>query len=86
MATFIDANVLAYAAATPDSPHGRACGAIVEAIGHGRLAAHSSVAVLEELWDLELRGRPGNLEDLTGEATRCSHPSSQSTTGPSPRR
>lgn len=65
---FVDANVLAYATAEPESTRGEACGAIVEAIGDARLAATSSVAVLEELWHLELRGRPPDLEGVTGDA------------------
>lgn len=55
---FIDVNVVVYADAEPDSEIGNGCLQLLAAVGDGRLAARMSTAVLEEIWHLELRGRP----------------------------
>jgi predicted nucleic acid-binding protein len=55
---FVDANVVVYAEAEPDSDVGKGCVKLLSAIGDGRLTARMSTAVLEEIWHVELRSRP----------------------------
>ena len=64
MTFFIDANVLVYSAA-PDSPRGRACASILHAVAAEEAGGRTSTAVLEEVWDLERRGRVRGLAGLT---------------------
>lgn len=53
---FIDTAVIAYA--RYDAPRRPACTELLRLIAVGRLAAATSVLVLEEVWHLEHRGRP----------------------------
>ena len=68
-AVLIDANVVVYAnSATADPAAKRACMGILEAIESGGLAGRMSVAALEEVWHLELRGRPRGLDGTAADA------------------
>ncbi len=53
---FIDAAVIAYT--RYDAPQRQACTEIMSWVAEGRLPATTSVLVIEEVWHLELRGRP----------------------------
>lgn len=53
---FIDAAIIAYA--RYDAPQRPSCTEILRTVANGRLAAVTSVLVLEEVWHLEHRGRP----------------------------
>lgn len=65
---------MVYASAAADAALPRACGEILEAIARGDLEAGTSVAVLEEVWHLELRGRPRGLGGVTADAYRLFTP------------
>lgn len=67
MTFLVDANVLAYANADPATALGRSCSMLVEGIAGGKLDGRASTAILEELWHLELRGRPSGLEGATAD-------------------
>jgi predicted nucleic acid-binding protein len=56
MLAFIDAAVIAYT--RYDAPQRSACTEIMSWVADGRLAATTSVLVIEEVWHLEYRGRP----------------------------
>ena len=62
---FVDTNVVVYA--TTRSRYRDSCARILEAVSSGQVDGQTSVAVLEELWHLELRGVLGNLTGLTAE-------------------
>lgn len=68
MAVFIDTNVVVHANAAATSPLGKACIEAMERIAAGLMQARISVAVIEELWHLELRGRPAGLEGVAADA------------------
>lgn len=55
---FLDSNVVVYANGDPETRAGRLCRSILAAIIEGQLEARTSVAVIEEIWHLELRRRP----------------------------
>lgn len=65
---FVDTNVIVYGATSADAPLIVSCKAIVRAIGAGRIEARTSVGVIEEVWHLELRGRPGGLDGTAAQA------------------
>ncbi|MBA2566640.1 MAG: type II toxin-antitoxin system VapC family toxin [Thermoleophilaceae bacterium] len=65
---------MVYASAAADAGLPQACGEILEAIARGDLQAGTSVAVLEEVWHLELRGRPRGLAGVTADAYRLFTP------------
>lgn len=65
---FVDANVIVYAATAADEALASACKSIIRAIGEGQIEARTSVAVIEEVWHLELRERPGGLQGATASA------------------
>ena len=68
MTAFVDANVVVYARSEVEDELGAGCREIIRAIGEGDLDARTSVAVIEELLHLELRGRPPGLGGTTAEA------------------
>lgn len=55
---FVDANILAYARSEEDSELRARCRRLLTGIAAGAVAARTSASVVEELWHLELRGRP----------------------------
>jgi predicted nucleic acid-binding protein len=55
---FVDANVVVYAEAEPDPAVRNSCRQFLAAVSAGRLNARCSTAVIEEVWHVELRGRP----------------------------
>lgn len=63
---FIDANPIAYAA--NPSPTYAGCRMLLSAIATGRLVGHTAVNVIEEVWHLELRGRPAGLAGIASRA------------------
>ena len=63
MSVLVDANVLVYAVS--EGPYREPCDAVLGAVADGTLEAATSVAVLEELWHLELSGRVPGLEGQT---------------------
>jgi predicted nucleic acid-binding protein len=66
---FVDANVVVYAnTATADPELRHACLDVLEAVQTQTLRGRTSVAVLEEIWHLELRGRPQGLGGVTADA------------------
>lgn len=67
MSFFIDANVLVYSAAA-HTERGRACAGILRAVAVRKAPGRTSTAALEEVWDLERRGRVAGLEGLTDRA------------------
>lgn len=73
MTFFIDANVLVYSAAA-DSKRGRACGSILLAVAAENAGGRTSTAALEEVWDLERRGRVAGLTGLTERSFRVLSP------------
>ena len=73
-AFFIDTNVFVYAVAE-DSPYQAAAAETMEALGAGRVTtAATSVTVIGELWDQELRGRIPGLEDAAESVFALLHP------------
>lgn len=67
MAVFVDANVVVYArSGEPDLREG--CLESLDSIAAGELDGRTSVAVLEEIWHLELRGRPAGLGGIARNA------------------
>lgn len=68
MTAFLDASVLVYANVAPKTDVARACGELIQRVAAGALDGRTSVAVVEELWHLELRGRPPGLRGATGNA------------------
>ncbi len=62
MTFFVDANVLIYGAV--DSEYREPCLEVLEAIASGDAEGHTSTAVLEEVWHVELSGRAGALDGL----------------------
>lgn len=64
---FVDTAVIAYS--RYDAPQRAACTDLLRLVATGRLAATTSVLVLEELWHLEQRGRPA----LPAGTTRAAH-------------
>lgn len=73
MKLFVDANVLLYANAA-DPQLAEPCLAILRAIAEGSVDGYTSVAVIEELWHLELRGRVGGLAGSTHDAYELFRP------------
>ncbi len=63
---FVDANIVVYA--TTRSRYRDSCTRILEAVSSGQADGQTSVAVLEEIWHLELRGVLGDLTGLTAES------------------
>lgn len=68
MRIFVDANVVVYARSMEKGSLPERCREIIRAIGEGLLEARTSVAVLEEIWHLELRGRPTGLDGVAADA------------------
>ena len=66
MTFFVDTNVIVYAAVP--GPARLGCSAVLAAISRGDVDGRTSVAVLEEVWHLELSGKAGDVTGLT-EAT-----------------
>lgn len=66
MTFFVDANVIVYAVTA--GPRREPATEVLEAIATGRVAGTTSVAVLEEVWQLELSGRIADLEGQTARA------------------
>lgn len=66
MTFFVDTNVIVYSRAP--SRYRVPCGRLVAAVADGRAGGRTSVAVLEEIWHLELSGKAGDLEGLTERA------------------
>lgn len=64
MTFFIDANVLVYGASA-DSKRAQACASILRAVAAQDAGGVTSTAALEEVWDLERRGRVPGLAGLT---------------------
>jgi len=65
---FVDTNVIVYAKVAPTAELSQACSAVMRAIGGGAIRCRASVAVIEEVWHLELRGRPAGLDGTTNDA------------------
>lgn len=65
MTFFVDTNIIVYAASKSD--YQVPCETILTGIGNGTLDGRISVAVLEEIWHLELRGRIPGLKDITSQ-------------------
>ncbi|HEY6749375.1 MAG TPA: type II toxin-antitoxin system VapC family toxin [Mycobacteriales bacterium] len=73
-AFFIDTNVFVYAVAE-DSPYQAAAAETMEELGAGRASsAATSVTVIEELWQQELRGRIPGLDDAAESVFTLMHP------------
>jgi len=66
MAFFVDANVIVYAA-TRGRYH-ESCVEILRAISEGKAAGRTSTAVIEEVWQVELSGKAGDLSGLAENA------------------
>lgn len=66
MAFFVDANVIVHA--RMGGPHRAACLDLLEAIARGDADGRTSVAVLEEIWHLELSGKVAGINGLTEQA------------------
>ncbi|CAN5559116.1 hypothetical protein BH24ACT26_BH24ACT26_00140 [soil metagenome] len=62
---FVDTNIIIYA--TTHSRYRDPCARVLEAASLGEADARTSVAVLEEIWHLELRGSLGDLAGLTAD-------------------
>lgn len=62
MKFFVDANVPIYAS-TGEAPYGAVCADLIGAVARGA-GGTTSVAVLEEVWHLELKGRIGAVPGL----------------------
>jgi len=72
---FLDVNVFVYAARDPDAAEpAPPAHDLILAVAGERLDAATSTAVLEELWHLELRGRPAGLSGATRAAYRLMTP------------
>lgn len=72
---FLDVNVFVYAARDPDAAEAAPPAYdLILAVADDRLDAATSTAVLEELWHLELRGRPAGLAGATEAAYRLMTP------------
>lgn len=63
---FLDTNVFVYAAS--ESRYRAGAATVIAALGDGTVAATTSVAVIEELWHLELSARVPGLAGATGAA------------------
>ena len=63
MSVLVDANILVYA--LTEGPYREPCISVLDAIAAGSLEASTSVAVLEEVWHLELSGRVPELDGHT---------------------
>jgi predicted nucleic acid-binding protein len=63
---FVDANVVVYSWVPCDFRE--ACVELLAAVAIGKLDGKLSTAALEEVWQLELSGRAGDLAGLTGHA------------------
>lgn len=63
MSFFIDANVILYATSRDERAEGSR--RVLEAVARGDAVGRTSVAVLEEVWHLELSGRIEGIEGLT---------------------
>lgn len=68
----VDTNVIVYAATA--GPLAPGCQRIVEAVAAGRADGNVSAAIVEELWRLELRGRPRGIDGLTRAAYEVFRP------------
>ncbi len=66
MTFLVDANVIVYSAVPSD--HREDCLELLAAIARGDADGRTSTAVLEEVWQLELSGRAGDLDGLTARA------------------
>jgi uncharacterized protein len=62
---FVDTNIVIYA--TTRSRYRDPCARVLEAVSLGEADGRTSVAVLEEIWHLELRGTLGDLTGLTAD-------------------
>ncbi len=62
---FVDTNVIVYAITR--SEYRDPCLSVLEAVSAGEADGQTSVAVLEELWHLELRGSLGDLSGWTAD-------------------
>jgi predicted nucleic acid-binding protein len=62
---FVDTNIVIYA--TTRSHYRDACAHVLDAVTRGQVEGRTSVAVLEEIWHLELRGVIGTLTGLTAD-------------------
>jgi len=69
---FVDTNVIVYGAGDPK--YGAPCGMLLEAIARGDADGQTSIAVLEEVWHLELSGRNPNFTGLTQRALETFSP------------
>ena len=72
-AFFVDTNVFVYAVAE-DSPYRAGAAATMEALGAGTASAVTSVAVIEELWHHERRGRLPGLDGAADAAFTLMRP------------
>ena len=61
----VDTNIVIYAMTR--SRYRDPCARVLEAVSSGQADGRTSVAVLEEIWHLELRGSLGDLTGLTAE-------------------
>lgn len=61
----MDTNIAIYA--TSRSRYRDSCAQVLEAVSLGQADGRTSVAVLEEIWHLELRGSLGDLTGLTAD-------------------
>lgn len=66
MTFFLDANVLVYA--STEDPRSAVCNRILAAVAGGEADGRLSVAVLEEVWHLELSSRIGGISGLAERA------------------
>ena len=62
---FVDTNIVIYAMTR--SRYRDPCARVLEAVSRGHADGRTSVAVLEEIWHLELRGSLGELTGLTAD-------------------
>lgn len=74
MAAFVDATVLAYASTSPDEELRQACLGVLEACESGKLDGRTSTAVVEEIFHLELRGRPPGMGGAARDAYKLFSP------------
>jgi predicted nucleic acid-binding protein len=72
-AFFIDTNVFVYAVAE-DSAYQAGSAETMEALGAGMASAATSATVIEELWQLELRGRLAGLDGAADAAFTLMRP------------
>ncbi|MGI9020557.1 MAG: type II toxin-antitoxin system VapC family toxin [Solirubrobacterales bacterium] len=66
MSFFVDTNVVIYSAV--ESAHREPCRQILTAIARGEAEGRTSVAVLEEVWHVELSGKAGDIGGLAAHA------------------